>query len=92
MGFWGIFSYLGATGFSINLSSLVVISEDVYMVPCRVGGGILLFPLFIEEHYAFPNVVVSKGSYVDYSHRQLWGIMNHFICIVNDSQDRLIVV
>ena len=52
------------------------------MVPCR-GEGF---------YYAFPNVVVSKGPYVDYSHRQLWGIMNHFICIVNNSQDRLVFV
>ena len=30
---------------------------------------------FIKEHYAFPNIVVSEGSYVDYSHQQLWGII-----------------
>ena len=47
---------------------------------------------FIKEHYAFPDVVISKGPDVNYSHRQLWSIMNHFICIVNNSQDRLVVV
>ena len=36
------------------------------MVLLYGGGGILLFPSLIEEHYAFPNVVVSKGSYVNY--------------------------
>ena len=56
------------------------------------GGGILLFPLLIKEHYALPNVVISKGPNVDYSHRQLWGIMDSFICIVNNAQNRLVVV
>ena len=61
------------------------------MVLCMEGEDFII-PSLIEEHYAFPNIVVSKGSYVDYTHRQLWGIMNCFICIVNDSQDRLIVI
>ena len=91
MGFWGIFSYLGATGFSINLSGLVVISR-MYIWYFVWRGRDFIISSLIKKHYAFPNVVVSKGFYVDYSHQQLWGIMNRFICIVNDSQDRLIVV
>ena len=47
---------------------------------------------FIKEHYTFPNVVISKGPDVNYAHGQLWGIMDRFICIVNNSQNRLVVV
>ena len=67
MGFWGIFSYLGTTGFSINLSGLVIISR-MYIWYLVGRGRDSIISSFIEEHCAFPNVVVSKGPYVDYSH------------------------
>ena len=62
------------------------------MVLLYEGGGTLLFPLLSKNIMLFPNIVVSKGSYVDYSHQQLWGVINRFICIVDNSQDRLVVV
>ena len=62
------------------------------MVPCMKGEGFCYSLSYRKNIMLFSNVVVSKGSNVDYSHRQLWGIMDCFICVVDDSQDRLIIV
>ena len=56
-----------------NLSCLVVISR-MYIWYFVWRGRDFIIPSLIKEHYAFPNIVVSKGSYVDYSHRQTVGV------------------
>ena len=49
------------------------------------GGGILVsIPSFVKEHYALGNIVISKGMNINYSHGELWGVMNSFICIIYD--------
>ena len=49
------------------------------MVPCREGGGILLFPLLSKNIMLFPkHCSIPRDLMSDYSHQQLRGIMNCF--------------
>ena len=57
-----------------------------------MGRGNLSIPSFIKEHYAFCNIVISKGTDINNSHGELWGVMDSFICIVYDLQNRLVVM
>ena len=55
-------------------------------------GGDPSIPSLVKEHYAFCNIVISKGTNINNSHGELWGIMDSFICIIYDFDNGLIVV
>ena len=54
--------------------------------------GNLSVSSFIKEHYAFHNIVISKGMDINNSHGELWGVMDSSIFIIYDLQIRLVVM
>ena len=47
---------------------------------------------FIKEHYTFCDIVISKRVDINNSHGELWGVMDGFICIIYDLQNRLVMM
>ena len=77
MGFWGIFSYLGATGFSINLSGLVVISRMYIWYFVGRGRDFIISSLLSKNIMTFPNIVATP--------RDLMSTIPINNCVYNES-------
>ena len=54
--------------------------------------NLIIFSLYFNEQYTFCNIIITKRMYINNSCGKLWGVMDSFMYIIYDLENRLTVI